>query len=494
MQKFDRSQIIQLKKDAIKNEKLKNRKKIAIVNIQRFFRGYIARKRFSLIIEEVNKNIIIEYFREKRKNKIRQNFKEVIVHYLNRYINRKREEKRIVLKEYLNYCVNIIKKNYLGFKLRKKLRQPLSKILNKKEKIISAIISYKARLILRTNKIQDILIEIANIQSCLNSADSLDNKQEDNLEKDFQARLPKLYTKFYVEYNKMENNKMWISYNKTNLPWMDKFKNIKNSLKIANTNSKKEEIKIKVIEKEKVSPTKENEVNNTISLSIMKNEKEFKKPNLVIEEVAEITLEEKPVVITNNSNIQSPRESLSAKVEIDLNDRPIKVNPTKMLAMLEEYPEETENETEKPIKADPKKKSNKPKPKYDARKAIEDAAKKVLKESKINNKSAKGEERDAFRKFLKEMRDQDHKPFSKEKTTKNNSDKKNTKTITSSDKKTNDYINTAPNLNLSTEKIKIEEESSTTRRKKVIVVNDSIRKKLHELEKSPPPKVITILI
>lgn len=50
MQKFDKTQIQKIKSDAVLNEKRKNKMKKNVLKIQKYYRGYVIRKKFSSIM------------------------------------------------------------------------------------------------------------------------------------------------------------------------------------------------------------------------------------------------------------------------------------------------------------------------------------------------------------------------------------------------------------------------------------------------------------
>lgn len=50
LQKFDKTQIQKIKHDAVLNEKIKNKRKKNALRIQKFFRGYLVRKKFKNIM------------------------------------------------------------------------------------------------------------------------------------------------------------------------------------------------------------------------------------------------------------------------------------------------------------------------------------------------------------------------------------------------------------------------------------------------------------
>lgn len=228
MQKFDKNEILKLKNDAISNERLKLRKRKSVLRIQKVFKGYLLRKKFKLVIEEINNNIIIEYFKEKRRQRIRENYKEIILRNLDKYIDRQRTRKRFLLVEYFNFCASLISKNFQGFVTRKKIKPKLEVLKNFKEKIGGVINGYRTRLILRSLKIQDIIIEIANIHNCLNSLNSEDRTSDktEKLRTDLKRKLPKKLGTLYDEFYKLKRTGYWANITRTHKCWLYKYNQI----------------------------------------------------------------------------------------------------------------------------------------------------------------------------------------------------------------------------------------------------------------------------
>jgi len=84
--KFDPEELLKIKNDVSKRKILKLKKYEAIILIQRIIRGFIIRKRIKNTIYENNKKIVIEYFIDLRKRKVRENYKEIISRNLNIYL------------------------------------------------------------------------------------------------------------------------------------------------------------------------------------------------------------------------------------------------------------------------------------------------------------------------------------------------------------------------------------------------------------------------
>ena len=74
---------------------------------------------------------------------------------------------------------------------RKNFKNQLSSLNSIKEVLEKYIIGYKIRLILRSNNIQSLLIDIANIKYSLNNIDKLNDVNNTQKEKELKTKLNK---------------------------------------------------------------------------------------------------------------------------------------------------------------------------------------------------------------------------------------------------------------------------------------------------------------
>lgn len=442
LEKVDRKEILKLKHETILNERQKNKKMKNIIMIQRVFRGHKFRKSFQSVIDDLNERTITEYLLEKHKARIHKNATAIISYYLEEYIHRKHIKKEKYLNAFFNYCADVIISSYLSFKIRKKLK-PIRDLLKGKKAIISKhVMSYRTRLILRSSSLQNALVEIANIKYCLNSM-----KTEDKLREDFESRLPKLMSGFYNSFYNMKRNGTWIDAAKSELHWLTKYMSL----------IYKDNPKYKTAATKLGSKTKSIKSFGALTTSGNLQEDYDEKPirpmrkNIEdgIEEGNEYNSEKKPDINEQNQvSNTNPYEDYENKV--------IKVKKIDYEHMFDDMPISGDGAQDQGSSGKKKviKKNAPKKPKYDARKAIEEAKK----------KEAEGgghkEKKSSFREFLREM-------------------KNNAKGIPSTPALAETV--TPP------EETKTAEEPRRNRRKEPVEI--SMRKKLHELERSPPPRL-----
>ena len=446
------------------------------------------------------------------------------------YINKKKSNADKIIKGYKNYCADLIESTYLSYRIRNRLK-PIRDLISNKKKIISKYaIAYRTRLILRSSSIQNILIEIANIKSALNSKDS----SNDNLNEQFKQRLDKLYLNFIDEYNCLKSNKSWVDQSKSENPWLIKYLsliyvnnpkyNIDNQIKKIKDNFNKSKSKGVInfdndnnknnnnfnsyderpikpmkltgfnmedaypkegeeIPKKRIVRNKKNNTNNNNNNNNNLNNGDINNENL------------------NNDNFENNNnENLNNQNNFNnYDERPIgskKINYEEMFGNPnEKFDEEDPNKfTKKEIKKKiPNNRNVNKKPKYDARKAIEEAKQKELKEGKKEKKSS-------FREFIREMK----KIAKEEKDSKKNLDSQMSN-FGNSQSQIKDSIknNTTSNINFSNlnegsdKKIKkdnnnnnnINEVKDERQSRKNQPIEIELRRKLHDLERSPPPKL-----
>ena len=198
-----------------KEELLNNLKKVSegqtkkdlyikkLLLIQKCFRGYLFRKKYSLLLEEININTVIDYLYEKKKKRIHQHKDEIISFFVTKYINkRKRKKNNFFLEQYKIHCSNLIKARLKGILVRKKIRKKLEIIRNAKKIIIKHIMALRTILILKSNTIQNLLCDIAKIKYQLKNCKNEKMKELEN-------KLNKNINLFYDTYFYAKDNCNW---------------------------------------------------------------------------------------------------------------------------------------------------------------------------------------------------------------------------------------------------------------------------------------------
>ena len=160
-----------------KEELLNNLKEIAeaqaqkehyiknVIKLQKCIRGFLFRKQYGLLLEEININTVIDYLYEKKKKRIQQHKDEIISFFVLKYINkRKKKKNNILLEQYKVHCANLIKARLKGIVIRKKIKKKLALIRKAKNLIFKHILSLRTILILKSSAIQNLLCDIAKIK------------------------------------------------------------------------------------------------------------------------------------------------------------------------------------------------------------------------------------------------------------------------------------------------------------------------------------------
>ena len=448
------------------------------------------------------------------------------------YINKKKSNADKIIKGYKNYCADLIESTYLSYRIRNRLKPIRDLISNKKKIILKYALAYRIRLILRSSTIQNILIEIANLKSALNSKDSTN----DNLNEQFKQRLDKLYLNFHDEFTCLKSNKSWVDLAKTEQSWLIKYLSLiyVNNPKY-NIDSPTRKTKDNFFSKSKSKGIINNEFDNNINnnfnsyderpikpmkLTGMKMEDAYPKEG---EEIPKKRIvRNKKNVTKNNFNNNNNNENLNNEninnenvnnenfennqsenlneqnIYSNYDERPIgskKINYEEMFGNSNEnFDDQDPNKfTKKQIKKKiPNNRNVNKKPRYDARKAIEEAKQKELKEGKKEKKSS-------FREFIREMK----KIAKEEKDSKKIVDSQmsnfgNSQSLIKDSIKNNTTSNiNFSNLNETSDK-KIKKDNINNNKNEVKEERQSrknqpieieLRKKLHDLERSPPPKL-----
>ena len=467
MEKIDKKEIQKLKQETVKNEREKNKKKKSILFIQKMIRGYLSRKKFNVKMNDINTKTIVEYLQEKHKKYIMENADKVISFYLNLYINSKKKYNDKILDGYRNYCSDLIKATYLSYKIRKKLK-PIRDLIKTKKQIISKYVAgYKIRMILRSNSIQNILVEIANIKFILKS----NNENTDNLEENLKNRLPKLFYSFYETFYELKYSGLWIEQPKTENFWYLQYFSLiyKDNPKYSIEHNKFSTNKKNNIDKSKIINFDENRPLNQMNL----NNNQFSNDERPIKPMKNSVNFEMNNEELNEKNFNQQNNKPTNAYE-DYDNKPIggkKINYNEMFGGEENN---NLNQNNKQTKKKIKKNNNVKKPKYDARKAIEEAKAKEAKEGKKEKKSE-------FREFIKEMK----KLAKEEKQGKLDTSKNLLKSNENLNNQGGGFGSSVASSQQITEENKTEERKNRKQPTKEI----QLRRKLHELERSPPPKL-----
>ena len=256
--KINKKEIENIKREIIDNKVLKIIKNDMAIRIQKIIRGFLYRKKFNIFLDEVNTETIINYLYEKKLERINTNYKTIISNHLSNYIKRIREEKEKINKHKI-YCINLIKAYLRGIIFRKNFNREISSLKGIRNIIERYILGYKIKLILRSNNIQSLLIDIANIKYSLNNIDK-NNEANNQKIKELKTKLTKNINLFYFTFYQMKENSNWISQTKIQEPWIKKYLSIINK----DENDKNIFIKKKSIysNQKKIRRLKENNNNN----------------------------------------------------------------------------------------------------------------------------------------------------------------------------------------------------------------------------------------
>ena len=238
--KIDKKQLRKIKKEVIEvNMKQTEKNKMAIY-IQKIARGFLSRKKFNVFLQKINVETIIEYLHDKKKCRIHEHSKEIISFFILKYINK--ERKKISIQKKKENSINLIKARLRGIIARKKFKAKMNSIKRSKKKLLKYILSFKVKLILSCNEIQEILSDIAEIKNSIKNIDKLNdiNNKNQNI-KDLKIKLNKSLNSFYITFYKIKDNSEWTTQNKIDKPWISKYMEIlkreNNDIDKINTNN-----------------------------------------------------------------------------------------------------------------------------------------------------------------------------------------------------------------------------------------------------------------
>ena len=566
--KLNKEEIEILKKEAIESKIERNRRIKKAIEIQRIFRGYLARKKFKILEDKININTIIEYLYEKKVKRIHKHSSQIISYFIYKYIERQRKIKTQLINEFKIHCSDVIKAFIRGVILRKKIKNELELIRNSKQKISPYILSFKTRLILKSQTIQNILMDIANIKFLLqDESEQKQNLQDKQSIKELKSKLRKKYNEFYLMYYQYKMTFEWVDEERTPNHWLKKYHQIlngedvsfmKKDININNNINNNKQVRKSPRKNMNENMKKDLDNNNYNKENDYENNMNYNEENesnnIVSENYENISQsqniykeDERPIKPMKNSNFmntQNPfglsesgfpedhkynnkqRSNPKSKIKRNkINNNNIKEEEEKQILNQDNYIENNNYNSnnnknyssydERPIggnkidynamfddnnnfeadgfgganqqinvninkKKIVKKNSPRKKPVYDARKAIEEAKLREAKEGKKEKPSA-------FREFVKEMK----KLSAEEKAGKigDNSPKISNKKYDRDEIpiKNNNYIE-ENNDNQNYEEENQQKEKRIPIHKRKPETKDMImRKKLHQLEQSPPP-------
>ena len=211
--KINKNEIKKIKREIIDGKVLNIIKIDMAIKIQKHIRGFMYRKKYKIFLDKINTEMIIDYLYEKKLTRIKSDYKNIISMHILNYIEYIREEKeKINLKK--KESIDKIKATMKGIIFRKNFKNQLSSLNSIKEVLEKYIIGYKIRLILRSNNIQSLLIDIANIKYSLNNIDKLNDVNNTQKEKELKTKLNKNINLFYFTFYQMKENSNWISQTK----------------------------------------------------------------------------------------------------------------------------------------------------------------------------------------------------------------------------------------------------------------------------------------
>ena len=113
--------------------------------------------------------------------------------------------------------------------MRNNIKGDLEIIRNSKKRIAPYILSFKTRLMLKCNTIQNILIDIANIIYLLKDEKEQNQSEEDKQRiKELKMKLRKKYNEFYLIFYQNKMTSEWADEERTTEPWLRKYQQIIN--------------------------------------------------------------------------------------------------------------------------------------------------------------------------------------------------------------------------------------------------------------------------
>ena len=255
LEKINKKEIQKIKREIIDQKVLNIIKTDMAIRIQKVLRSFLYLKKYYIFLEQKNTETIIDYLYEKRLNRIHTNSKKIIANHMLSYINNIFEEKEKKNKQKI-HAIDLIKAVLRGIIFRKKFNKKKYSLKDCQNIIEKHILGYKIKLILRSNNIQSLLIDIANIRASL---DNIDESNEANSQKikELKTKLTKNINLFYFTFYQMKENSNWISQTKIQEPWIKKY--------------------MIIIYKDKYKDVYDNLQNNSNQKNIYSNQKKIKR-------------------------------------------------------------------------------------------------------------------------------------------------------------------------------------------------------------------------
>ena len=218
--KIDKNEIRNIKKEVEEINMKKSYKNKMIIILQKNIRGFLYRKKYKLFLEQMNTETVIDYLLEHRRNRIHEHSEEIISFFVLKYI--KKQRKKLFLLKKKIYSINLIKSRLRGIISRKKYKAKLAKIKRSKKLILKYILSYKVRLILRCDCLQNILNEIANIKLALKNIDKNSGISGQDIF-DLKMKLNKNLNNFYTTYYQLKDDNLWMKEKKIDRYWISDY-------------------------------------------------------------------------------------------------------------------------------------------------------------------------------------------------------------------------------------------------------------------------------
>ena len=222
--KMNKRQLRRIKREIIDEKVLNIIKNDMAIKIQSCVRRFLYRKKFLIFLDEMNTETIIDYLYLKKIERIEADCKNIISKHMTNYLTKIREEKNKLNKKKIK-GIDLIKAYLKGIILRKRFSKELSSLKDIKDKIERYILGYTIKLILSSNNIQSLLVDIANIKYALYNIDE-NNDGNSQKKKELKTKLSKSIDLFYFTFYQMKENSNWISQTKIKEPWMQKYMNI----------------------------------------------------------------------------------------------------------------------------------------------------------------------------------------------------------------------------------------------------------------------------
>ena len=66
-----------------------------VIILQKYIRGILFRKKYSLLLDEINIKTVIDYLYEKKKKRIHDHSEEIISFFVKKYINKRKKRQKM---------------------------------------------------------------------------------------------------------------------------------------------------------------------------------------------------------------------------------------------------------------------------------------------------------------------------------------------------------------------------------------------------------------